>query len=138
IDLDEVRPSFWERNKKPTKQIVIDVRVDPPVGSETRLTEATVLVRCFGGEDRAHNDRILTTMAPKVFDSVRLYFQATQEQRGRGRLPLSQPIRVYPILPDLEFGEVIEGTCHNVSPGGIGFQVPKRPASDVLYLHLYA
>jgi serine/threonine protein kinase len=138
IDIDEVRPTFRERGKKPTRQLVIDVRVDPPIGSETRMTEATVLVRCFGGDDRAQNERVLTTMAPRVFDSVRLYFQATQEQRIRGRLPLTQPIRIYPILPDLEFGELIEGTCHNVSQGGIGFQVPKRPESDVLYLHLYA
>jgi serine/threonine protein kinase len=138
IDVDESRPNRWERTRKPLRHLIVDIRVDPPIGDETRITEATVQVRCIGGEDRAHNDRILTTMAPKVFDSVRLYFQATQEHRVRERLPLTQPIRVYPILPDLEFAEVIEGTCENISHGGIGFHVPKRPATDLLYLHLYA
>jgi hypothetical protein len=137
IELDEARPTFWERTPKPGRKLELDVCVDPPIGPQTRMTEATVRLRSLG-EDGQENDRLLTTMAPKVFDSVRLYFQATQEQRGRDRLPLSQPIRVYPILPDLEFAEVLDGVCVNVTQGGIGFQVAKRPATDLLYLHLYA
>jgi serine/threonine protein kinase len=137
FELDESRPGFWEKSRKEKRRLEIEIRIDPPIGPQVRVTEATVTVRC-NGDDRAQNDRILATMAPKVFDSVRLYFQATQEHRGRDRSPLRQPIRIYPILPDLEFGEVLDAVCLNVSPGGIGFQAAKRPQTDTLYLHLYA
>jgi hypothetical protein len=140
FNLDEPRPpsSFWDRTPpKPLRRLDVEITVNPPIGAETRITEATVRVRAIA-EGRDQRERLLTTMASKVFESVRLYFQATQEQRGPHRSPMTQPIRVYSILPDLEFGEVMEGLCLNVSQGGIGFQVPKRPATDLLYLHLYA
>jgi hypothetical protein len=47
-------------------------------------------------------------------------------------------VRVYPVLPDLELGPTLDGTCRDLSHGGIRFRVSHRPASDQLYLHLHA
>jgi hypothetical protein len=77
-------------------------------------------------------------MAPLIFDSVRLYFQTSPEQRQRERWPFTQPVRIYPVLPDLEVADVIEGVSQNISLGGIRVRIPTRPPTDHLYLHLHA
>jgi hypothetical protein len=76
-------------------------------------------------------------MAPQVFASMRQYLQASPDQRSVQRLACRQPLRVYPVLPDLELAELIEGECKDVSPGGICFRVPRVPPVDRLYLHLH-
>jgi hypothetical protein len=125
---------FWERLKQP-RQIGVDVEVESP--SRVCLTEAKVLITYLGG-DRATADRILATMAPQLFDSIRVYLQATPEQRMMERKPFTDLVRVYPVLPDLELGATLDGVCQNISFGGIRFRVGERPASDYLYLHLHS
>jgi serine/threonine protein kinase len=129
---------FWDRGSQPPRPpLEVEIEVDPVIGPQTRITEATVRVR-YPGRDREQTDRILETMAPQVFDSVRLYFQATQEQRQRVRWPLNEPVHVYPVLPDLDLAEVLEGVVLNVSVGGACVRVARRPPADMLYLHLHA
>ena len=122
---------------KPVRHVEVEIHVDPLVGPQTRLTEATVFVRC-PGRDRNQATRILAAMAPEIFDSVRLYFQTPPEQRLRERWPLTHPVRIHPVLPDLELAEVIEGVCQNISFGGIRILVPRRPPTEQMFLHLYA
>jgi serine/threonine protein kinase len=136
IDVEAPR-GFWERRTKPARRLEVEVRADPLAESQTRLTEAAVRVRCTGN-DREQTERILSAMAPKVFESARLLFQATREQRGRERWPLTAPLRIYPVLPNLELAEVVEGVCQDISLGGIRFRAEKRPAAEQLYLHLHS
>jgi hypothetical protein len=69
---------------------------------------------------------------------MRLYLQATPEQRTMDRWLFTDPVRVYPVLPDLELAATLDGVCENLSFGGIAFRLPAQPATTVLYLHLYA
>jgi hypothetical protein len=126
---------FWERFRLP-RQVEVDIELDELADAACRLTEAKVRIRYLKA-DRRQAERILATMAPQVFDSVRLYLQATPEQRTMERWTLTDPLRVYPVLPGLELAPELEGVCQNISPGGIRFRVQQQPPSDFLYLHLY-
>jgi serine/threonine protein kinase len=132
-----VQRSFWDRfaQSTPSRTLEMDVAVEPPADVQTRRTEAKVRLRYLGGK-REQADRILAAMGPQLFDSLRMYLQATPEQRGGERWPFTDPIHVYPVLPDLELAPTLEGVCRDVSFGGIRFRVPQRPSVDVLYLHL--
>lgn len=133
----DLRPSrrVWERSRA-GPVLEIEVHVAPIYGPDQRLSEARMRLRPYSG-DAQLQDRYLTEMGPLLFDSLRSYLQATPEQRGRERWLATDPVRIYPVLPDLEFGEVLEGATRNLSYGGVGFRVPRPPASSKLYLHWY-
>jgi serine/threonine protein kinase len=135
IELETTRVSFWSKKKPPPRKLEIEIQVEPLIGNQSRLTEAVIHVRFLGESDQAQ--QILGTTAPKIFESARTYLQAAQEQRTRERWSLTQPLRVYPVLPDLETAPTIEGTVRNISFGGISFLVPQKPTMEYLYLHLY-
>jgi hypothetical protein len=46
-------------------------------------------------------------------------------------------VRVYPVLPDLELAEAIDGVGKNISHRGVSFRVAKLPPTDRLYLHFH-
>jgi hypothetical protein len=127
---------FWERFKQPN-QLEEDIEAESLVSGQTRLTEARVRVR-YLAKGRDKSDRVLATMAPQLFDSIRLYFQATPEQRTLERWSFTAPVRTYPVLPGLELAATLDGVCQNISFGGIRFLLPERPPSDHLYLHLHS
>jgi serine/threonine protein kinase len=135
IELETARISFWSMKKLPPRKLEIGIAVEPATDHPSRLTEAVIAVRFLGESEQS--EKILANMAPKIFDSARTYLQAAQEQRTRERWPLTQPLRVYPVLPDLETAPTIDGSVRNISFGGIGFLVPKKPATEFLYLHLF-
>jgi hypothetical protein len=125
--------SFWDAFVTQPR-IMVDIKVCP--GPATRTTEAMVQVR-FKGRDADQTNRVLNHISPKVFDTIRTYFQSPPEQRVRERLPLSLPVRVYPVLPDLELAETVDGTTRNVSFGGMSLLTKTKPPVDHLYLHLH-
>ena len=134
VPLEAPRFTFWGKKQEPNR-LEIEIRVEPATGNQSRLTEAAVHVRFVGESDQAQ--QILGAAAPRIFESARTFLQAAQEQRTRERWPLTQPLRVYPVLPDLETAPTIEGTVRNISFGGISFLVPQKPTMEFLYLHLY-
>ena len=134
IELETARTSFWSK-KQPARKLEIDIQVEELTGNQFRLTEAIIYVRFIGESEKSQ--QILGNMAPKIFESARTFLQAAQEQRTRERWPLTQPLRVYPILPDLDTAPTIEGTVRNISFGGISFLAPQKPTTEFLYLHLY-
>jgi serine/threonine protein kinase len=136
IDLPVAR-RLWERVLGQQKYLEVELRVAPVAPATHRLTEAVVRVRVVGLAERDQAERALATLAPQVFDSMRQYLQPSPEQRSGGRLPCLLPLRVYPVLPDLELAEPIEGACKDISRGGICFRVPQVPPTDRLYLHLH-
>jgi hypothetical protein len=79
--------------------------------------------------------RIVEEMAPQLFDSFRSFLQASPEQRREERRPYLHPVHVYPVFPDLDLGDLIEGTGKNLSSGGIGFRVSQVPPVEQFYLH---
>src|SRR5262249_25370276 len=81
-------------------------------------------------------NRVLNHISPKVFETVRTYFQSPPEQRVRERIALLLPVRVYPVLPDLELAETADAMTRNVSFGGMSLLTKTKPPVDHLYLHL--
>jgi serine/threonine protein kinase len=133
VEVPEPR-SIWNAFKTP-KRMEVTVFVEPSSLQGTRQTEALVRLRYAVEPDQ--RDRVLAHMAPKVLDRMRQYLQATAEQRSRERVPVVLPLRVYPVLPDLDLAEVIEAATRNVSGTGLSFRADRRPPVDWLYLHLY-
>ncbi len=135
IDLQAPR-RFWERVVGQQRRIEVHLRVGSFDAQRVRLTEAHARLRPLGGEP----DRMASTLAdlaPQLFDSLRSYLQASTEQRAEERRPFAQPLRIYPVLPDLELGEAMEAVGRNISSGGIGFRVAKLLPSEKLYLHFH-
>jgi serine/threonine protein kinase len=130
------KATFWDAFRTQPR-VEVSINVDPSSSAGTRLTEAVVQVR-YRGQTREQTDRVLNHISPKVFDTIRTYFQASQEQRGRERFPLALPARVYPVLPDLELAETIEATTRNISFGGMSLLTRGRPCVEHLYLHLHS
>jgi serine/threonine protein kinase len=137
LQLDvEVPRSFWQRCVQAARRVEVDIRVDPMLGPQTRLTEASVRVLCPGRQDE-QTSRLLASLAPRLFESVRVYFQASQEQRTRERWSLSESVHVYPVLPELDLAEMISGVSQNISYGGVRIRLPQRPPTNHLYLHFH-
>jgi hypothetical protein len=127
---------FWERVVSPPRRLEVDLHVVPLAGLHTWLTEAHVRVRPAGGAPD-QMARITAELAPQLFDSLRSYLQASPEQRAEARRPCPHPLHVYPVLPDLELADAIEGLGRNISPGGISFRLPQLPPTEKLYLHFH-
>jgi serine/threonine protein kinase len=135
LELDVPIPrSFWER-LLPQKKMVVEIVVEPSNVQGSRMAEAVVQLR-YQDADLAQRTRVLLQMGPKVMESVRQFLQATQENRSRERIPIQTRLYVYPILPDLELAEKLEGKTRNISHGGMSFFVPQPPPVEWLYLHL--
>ena len=127
---------FWERFTQP-RRLEVSIEVESLGTGPSRLTEAKVRLG-YEGDSRDNSDRVLATMAPQVFDSVRLYLQASPEQRTMERWALNDPVHVYPVMPGLELAPTMEGVCRNISYGGIRFRLAEQPPSEHLYLHLHS
>ncbi|MBY0232818.1 MAG: protein kinase [Gemmataceae bacterium] len=129
------KPSIWNVFRA-SQRIQVDVEVQPASGQGTRLTEARVAVR-YEAAAKDQAVRVLSHLSPKIFETVRTCFQATAEQRERERWSVSVPVRLHPVLPDLELAEAIEASARNVSFGGMSLRAASVPPVDRLYLHLH-
>jgi serine/threonine protein kinase len=135
LDFEAPGPkSFWDAFRS-RPRVTVDIHVEPNSQASARLAEAVVRVS-YKHKDQAQASRLLGHISPKVFETVRTYFQAAQEQRGKERFPLTLPARLYPVLPDLEVAEAIDATTRNISFGGMSLLVKARPPVEVVYLHL--
>jgi serine/threonine protein kinase len=125
---------FWERAFGPARRLEVEVLVPSLPAAGSRLTEARIYLRVVSGEP-VQMKGFLERMAPDLFESLRSYLQARQEQRAGERVPFSRLLHVYPIGPGLELGEVVVGTGLNLSSTGLGFRVPRRLETEWFYLH---
>ncbi|HWG46288.1 MAG TPA: protein kinase [Gemmataceae bacterium] len=135
IDLPSAARSGNRENALPPR-IAFQLDVQSPSGSAKHYAEARMRIRPEAG-DREHIARLLPEVAPRLFDSMRLYLQAGPEQRSEDRWQCPQPLRVYPVLPDLELDDILDGMSRNISPGGVSFRVAKAPRTEQAYLHWY-
>jgi hypothetical protein len=123
-----------EREKPPVHVIAFELDVHSTPGSVKYFAEARMRIFPASG-DRDRTAQHLLEMAPRLFDSMRSYLQAAPEQRSAERWPCPQPLHVYPVLPDLELDEILEGISRNISLGGISFRVGQAPRAEQAYLH---
>ncbi len=107
--------------------LAVELDVQSAPGSAKYFAEARMRVFPVGG-DRERLGRFLPELAPRLFDSLRRYLQAGPEQRSEDRWQCPQPLHVYPVLPDLELDEILDGISRNISLGGVSFRVAQAPA----------
>ncbi len=115
----------------PRLELLLLIQPPGPGGS---VSEARVRLRPLSGSPDQVG-RILADAGPRLFDSIRSYLQAGPEQRARDRWPCTLPLQVYPVLPDLELGAVLDAVGRNISYGGINFRAAQAPTTEKLYLH---
>jgi len=135
LDLQPMpRSASADRENPQPIRLAFELDVQSTPGSVKHYAEARMRVRPAGG-DRERIARYLPELAPQLFDSMRRYLQAGPEQRSEDRWQCPQPLHVYPVRPDLEMDEVLEGISRNISMGGISFRVSKAPRTEQAYLH---
>jgi serine/threonine protein kinase len=127
------RGSFLQRWSRP-RGLEVRIRLLPPPTPESTVHCAQVRIEPYGG-DLPPN---LQELGPRLIENLRSRLQSEPERRARPRVPCPQPLRIYAVLPGLELAEVVEGLGWDISVGGIGFLMPKAPASRLLYLQLNA
>jgi serine/threonine protein kinase len=131
IDLPPARADELDKNPMPVVALQLDVQT---TSSPRHVTEARMRVYPAGG-NRFHIARVLPELAPRLFDSMRSYLQSSPDQRSEDRWPCPQPLHVYPVKPNLELDQVLEGISRNISLGGVSFRILEKPQTDRVYLH---
>jgi hypothetical protein len=127
--------TLWQRcfGRKSGMEIHILLEAADPAASA--LVEAVISIKPYG----VCNARLtaqISEIGPALIDSVRTYLQAEHSQRGNLRWPCTSPVHVYPVLPDLQVGQRIEGTAKDISLGGLCLRLPQVPPSDHVYANL--
>lgn len=133
--IDMSSPSrLGEREPISSSRMAVELTVQMPSGSAKYFAEARVRISLVGSE-RERLSRLLPDLVPQIFDSIRRYLQAGPEQRGEDRWQCPQPLHVYPVRPDLELDEILDGISRNISLGGVSFRVANAPKTEQAYLH---
>jgi serine/threonine protein kinase len=127
-------PRPGDREASLVARIAFELDVQASSNSIKYFAEARMRVYPVSG-DHERIARLLPELAPRYFDSMRRYLQASPEQRSQDRWQCPQPLHVYPVLPDLELGEILDGISRNISLGGVSFRVAKQPSTEQVYLH---
>lgn len=120
-------------DKNPLPVVAFQLEVQSP-GSARYVAEARMRVYATAG-NRFQIARLLPELAPRLFESMRSYLQAPPDQRAEDRWVCPQPLHVYPVRPDLELEDALEGISRNISLGGVSFRVLEEPRTEQVYLH---
>jgi Protein kinase domain len=128
-------PDFWRRLTGKRVGLEIEIQVRASKRSPAQRNEVTVVVRPFGCNP-AEATRLLSETGPVILESIRNYLQACPEQRGQDRLAIPQPLRVCPVLPNMQLAQPIECRGKDISTRGIGFFLPHPPSTPQVYINL--
>jgi hypothetical protein len=128
-------PDFWQRltGQRLGLEIQIELVAAQRVGS--RRTEVSVTIRPFGC-NRVQATKLLAETGPAILESIRNFLQARPEQRGQDRLTIDQPLRVSPVLADMQLAQPIDCVGKDISTRGIGFFLPHAPCTSQVYINL--
>lgn len=132
IELPQTRTN--NREKKPASLLAFQLDVQTAPASAKHLAEARMRV-CPAEGDRDEIARLLPELAPRLIESMRRYLHAGREQRAEDRWQCPQPLHVYPVRPDLELEDVLDGMSRNISLGGVSLRLAKPPRTELAYLH---
>jgi hypothetical protein len=86
---------------------------------------------------RARANELLEEIGPVLLESLRNFLQAAPERRKLERLPLEQPVTLYPLVGENELGEGVTGQTHDVSLSGMGIYLPRPPEAATVAVHLH-
>jgi hypothetical protein len=113
----------------------IEVQLVPTPRISRRRTEIAVIIRPFGC-NRTQAVRLLAETGPVLLENIRDYLQACPEQRKQERLAITRPLRVSPVLADMQLAKPIACVGKDISPRGIGFFLPQAPSTSQVYISL--
>jgi serine/threonine protein kinase len=134
IDLAAAR-RLWGLWTGRQPQLEVEIVVPPPRRrADGQLAEARLRIRSIGGSSDSVA-QVLAATGPRVFESLRTHLQAAPERRSQPRWPCSAPLHVYPTRADGQVEPPLAGSSLDISCGGVGFVVPRPPATGWVYLH---
>jgi hypothetical protein len=125
--------NLWQRCFGGESGMEVHVLLQPLPEPIPQMVEAVVRVHPYGSANARLTNEI-TQIGPNLIESVRTYLQAEPDQRGRERWPCQQPVHVYPVYPDLQVGNAIEGMGKNVSLAGVGLRLPEAVPTEYAYV----
>jgi hypothetical protein len=125
--------SWWGLNLAKQPRLEVGIAGTAPPGPINPVSEVWVRLRLAGAEPGSA-PQVLALAGPQILESIRAHLQARPDQRGHQRCPCAHPLVVYPLLDDLEVGEPLQGVGNDVSPGGVGFLVPRPPRAYRCFL----
>jgi serine/threonine protein kinase len=124
--------SVWRRCFGGRSGLEVYVQLEAGDATDIGLCDVVVRVHPFG-RGRALQR---AELGPLLLESLRACLQAEPEPPGGQRWPCRQPLRVYPVLPDMELGEPLDGWGRDLGPGGLTFLATQAPPAEFVYLHL--
>lgn len=127
--------TIWQRCFSRESGMEVHVLLETPDQSAAQLVEAVICIKPYG-TCNAQLSAQINEIGPALIDSVRNYLQAEPSQRGHVRWPSSSRVHVYPVLPDLQVGQRIEGTAKDISLTGLRLRLQQAPPSDHVYINL--
>jgi len=130
------KAGFWPLSKPTPAGVEMRLCFQPADATDANQREAVVHLVLFG-DHGALKDTLLSSTAPRLFQSLRSYLQGSADQRGCERWQFTQRVGIYPILAHLEIGRALEGRGRDISLGGARLQVPQEPPSEYAYLHFH-
>jgi hypothetical protein len=129
----ELPTGFFQRCLGRGSWLRIEMQIEHPLGVATPTGSASIRIQGVGGGAQVFEK--LRTMGPRMIQTIREQFRAGPEKRRHLRLSCAQPFHVYPVLPDLELAEMIDGQLRDISQGGIGFLSPRPISCKEIYCH---
>jgi len=80
---------------------------------------------------------LLQDVGPRLLNSLRNYLQTSPERRSQERFPYTRNVSVTATMDSDGTEEVLTAQGRDISPGGMGLYLPRKPASVWLNLHLH-
>ena len=99
------------------------------------LVEVRIQIKPFGCSTLAA-DNLLRQRGPELLENLRGVLQAHPERRAQDRLPYQEVVTVWPLDESGVEQMPIRGQGKDLSRGGIGLYLPRKPSSEQLRLFL--
>jgi serine/threonine protein kinase len=113
----------------------VELSLELPAVLPAPCTSEVCVLLCPVGTKEEMASQAFQQLLREVLHSLRLFLLANPEQRTEFRRTFLMNLHVYPVLPDLELDEVLEGVGIDISPVGIGFSTIHPVPTEKVYLH---
>ena len=124
---------FWKLFSSKQRILKVTVNVDTHGQEKAVLSNVTVRIEPLHLEGPCLDPSLLN-VRPLVLRHIRSVLQVAPERRLSKRRPCNFGVKLYPLLPDWKFDQVIEGRASDLSASGVALTIPKEPLTDRVYL----
>ncbi len=124
---------FWKLFASRQRTLKTTVKIETMGQGQTELFKVNVRIEPLIVDGPSLDTRLLDVRS-LLLRAVRSVLQVAPDRRLEERWPCSFGVRLYPILSDWSFDQVLEGTAIDVSAHGIGMIAPRKPVTKRVYL----